>query len=202
MKLLGSPASPYARKARLVLLEKNIPHDYQVDAPREAGSVASKTNPLARIPVLILDDGSCLFDSPVIAEYADSLNDSPVLIPRHDPLMRARVKCLEALADGVMDAAVAIRIESLRPDGHQDAAALTRHRTAISRSLSVAADSLGRGQFLFGTALSLADLALVSALLYVDFRLPETGWRDHHPTLQAWFERMQARSAVQDSLAQ
>ena len=115
MKLLGTNTSPYVRKARLVLLEKNIPHEYLVDPPREPGSQVARVNPLGRIPALILDDETCVFDSPVIAEYADTLNDTPVLIPRTNALARMRVKRWEALADGIMDSAVAVRTESVRP---------------------------------------------------------------------------------------
>ncbi|MGV0998973.1 MAG: glutathione S-transferase N-terminal domain-containing protein [Fluviibacter sp.] len=92
MKLLGTPTSPYVRKVRLVLLEKNIAHDYLIDPPREPGSLVVRVNPLGRIPALILDDETCVFDSPVIAEYVDSLNDNPILIPRDDALARMRVK--------------------------------------------------------------------------------------------------------------
>ena len=82
MKLLGTPTSPYVRKVRLMLLEKNIAHDYLIDPPREPGSLVARVNPLGRIPALVLDDDTCVFDSPVIAEYVDSLNESPILIPR------------------------------------------------------------------------------------------------------------------------
>ena len=85
MKLLGSNTSPYVRKVRLALLEKNIPHEYVVDPPTEPGSLVLQVNPLGRIPALILDDGFCIFDSPVITEYVDTLNDAPILIPRDDP---------------------------------------------------------------------------------------------------------------------
>jgi glutathione S-transferase len=99
MKLLGSNTSPYVRKARLVLLEKSIPHEYVIDPPSEPGSLVLKVNPLGRIPALILADGFCVFDSTVIAEYVDSLSESQVLIPRNDATARLRVKRWEALAD-------------------------------------------------------------------------------------------------------
>ena len=201
MKLLGSAASPYTRKARLVLLEKGIDHDYEIDFPRNEGSPSARFNPLARIPVLILDDGSCLFDSPVIAEYADSLNDTPILIPRHDPLLRAQVKCGEALADGIMDAAVALRLDSLRPEERQDHEAAARNRAAVARSLAFAVEMLGKNKsFLCWDRLSLADYALVSALIYLDLRMAELGWRESYPTLNTWFEQIHSRPAVQASL--
>jgi glutathione S-transferase len=111
MKLLGTNTSPYVHKVRLVLLEKNIPHIYLVDPPREPGSQVARVNPLGRIPALILDDETCVFDSPVIAEYVDTLNDTPALIPRTSALARMRVKRWEALADGIMDSAVAVRTD-------------------------------------------------------------------------------------------
>src|SRR5450631_3312962 len=106
MKLLGTNTSPYVRKARLVLLEKDISHDYVIDPPREPGSLVARVNPLGRIPALILDDETCVFDSPVIAEYVDMLNDNPILIPRDDAKARMHVKRWEALADGIADSAV------------------------------------------------------------------------------------------------
>ena len=111
MKLLGSDTSPYTRKARLVLLEKGLPHAYVVAPPREPGSPVPQHNPLGRVPTLLLDDGTAVFDSPVICEYLDTLNDRPILIPRSDPLDRMRVRRWEALADGIMDSAVVVRLE-------------------------------------------------------------------------------------------
>jgi glutathione S-transferase len=94
----------------------------------------ARANPLGRIPALILDDETCVFDSPVIAEYADSLNDSPILIPRDSAVARMRVKRWEALADGIMDSAVAVRTERIRPQERQEADNVTRNNDAISRS--------------------------------------------------------------------
>ncbi len=196
MKLLGTNTSPYVRKVRLVLLEKNIPHTYLVDAPRETGSQVVRANPLARIPALILDDESCVFDSAVITDYADTLNDTPILIPRHDAKARMLVKRGEALADGIMDSAVVVRNEVLRPASAQDAATITRHNDAISRALTHVASELGEHQWWLGSSITLADLALVSALVYLDLRQTERDWRGAHPNLAAWFDRMSARDSV------
>lgn len=201
MKLLGTNTSPYVRKARLVLLEKNIPHTYLIDAPREPGSQVARANPLARIPALILDDETCVFDSPVIAEYADTLNDTPILIPRTDALARMRVKRWEALADGIMDSAVAVRTESVRPAEKQDADTITRHNDAITRALAYASGQLGQRAWCEGTSITLADLALVSALIYLNLRQPKRDWRGTHPNLAAWFSRISERASVRTSLA-
>lgn len=200
MKLLGSNTSPYVRKARLVLLEKHIPHEYVVDPPTEPGSLVHKVNPLGRIPALILDDGFCVFDSPVITDYADTLNDAPILIPRDDATARLRVKRWEALADGIMDSAIVVRNESLRPAEKQQASTFELHDTAVTKALEYASQLLGDNRWCDGEVLTLADLALVSALLYLDLRQPQRDWRGAHPNLLIWFERVSARRSVQATL--
>jgi len=200
MKLLGTNTSPYVRKVRLVLLEKNIPHDYFIDAPREPGSQVARANPLGRIPALILDDETCVFDSPVIAEYADTLNDHPVLIPRNDALARMRVKRWEALADGIMDSAVVVRTECMRAPDKQDADIIDRHNKAISRALDYSAELLGARKWCEGDAITLADLALVSALIYLDLRQAERDWRSAYPNLAAWFSHINERASVRAAM--
>jgi glutathione S-transferase len=201
MKLLGSNTSPYARKVRLALLEKNIPHEFIIDPPREPGSQVARVNPLARIPALILDDETCVFDSPVIAEYADTLNDTPILIPRNDALARMHVRRWEALADGIVDSAVVVRTERIRPPEKQEADNIQRHNDAISRALAFAAEQLGNKEWCEGDAISLADLALVSALIYLDLRQPERDWRGRHPNLAKWFVKMGERQSVKAATA-
>jgi len=196
MKLLGSETSPYTRKVRLVLLEKGLPHTYVVAPPREPGSPVPQHNPLGRVPTLLLDDGTVVFDSPVICEYLDTLNDRPVLIPRADPLARMRVRRWEALADGIMDSAVVVRLESLRPADRQDPPTLALHGTAITRALALAEAQLGKRTWCEGDGLTLADLALVSALLYLDLRQPERDWRGAHPGLRDFAARLRARDSV------
>lgn len=201
MKLLGTDTSPYVRKVRLVLQEKRLAHEYLIDPPREPGSLVVRANPLGRIPSLILEDETCVFDSPVIAEYADSLNDSPILIPRNDALARMRVKRWEALADGIMDSAVMVRIERLRETGLQDAGLIQRHNDAIGRALAFAADQLGQREWCEGNAITLADLALIAALIYMDLRQTDRDWRGAHPNLAAWFARMKERESVRKTQA-
>ena len=202
MKLLGTPTSPYVRKVRLMLLEKNIPHEYLIDPPREPGSLVVRVNPLGRIPALILDDESCVFDSPVIAEYVDTLNDNPMLIPRDDALARMRVKRWEALADGIMDSAIAVRNERLRPEEKQEPGNITLHNKAIDRALDFACINLGNNTWLNGEMISLGDLALFSTLVYLDLRQPERDWRAAYPLLLAWYRRVAERPSAKISLAE
>jgi glutathione S-transferase len=200
MQLLGTDTSPYTRKARLVILEKHLPVRYLVAPPREAGSPVPKANPLGRIPTLLLDDGTALFDSPVICEYLDGLGDAPPLLPRDDAAARLRIKRWEALADGIMDSAIAMRVESLRAAEKQDPAWLALHGAAIDRALVFAASELNGRTWCEGKALTLADLALISALLYLDLRQPERDWRDRYPSLAAFAARMTARDSVKATL--
>jgi glutathione S-transferase len=202
MKLIGTLNSPYVRKARLVLLEKNISHEFLVDAPREPGSQVARVNPLGRIPALILDDESCVFDSPVIAEYADTLNETPILIPRADAMARMRVKRWEALADGIMDSAMQVRTERIRPAEKQEAGNITRPNDAITRTLAFVSGQLGQREWCEGSSISLADLALASALIYLDLRQDERDWRGVHPNLAAWFARISERPSVRASLVE
>jgi glutathione S-transferase len=200
--LLGSNTSPYVRKARLVLLEKNIPHTYVVDPPSDPNSEVYRVNPLGRIPALIRDDGTCVFDSTVIADYADSMNDTPILIPRQDVQARMRVKRWEALADGIMDSAIVVRNEQLRPAEKQDPNVLDLHNSAISHSLSYIAEQLGNAEWCEGNCITVADLALLSALCYLDLRQAERDWRGAYPNLAAWFKRISARPSVKITLTE
>ena len=200
MKLLGTNTSPYVRKARLVLLEKNIPHDYLIDPPREPGSSVARVNPLGRIPALVLDDETCVFDSSVITEYVDTLNDSPILIPRHDAMARMRIRRWEALADGIADSAVVVRNEVIRSPEKQDVESINRHNNAITRALDYAAELLGANEWCEGTSISLADLALASAVIYLDLRQAERDWRGAHSNLNAWFDRMSQRASVRATM--
>ncbi|MDX8385568.1 MAG: glutathione S-transferase N-terminal domain-containing protein [Gallionella sp.] len=200
MKLLGTNTSPYVRKVRLVLLEKSIPHTYIVDAPREPGSQVALSNPLGRVPALILDDGTCVFDSPVITEFADTLNDTPILIPRNDRLARMRVKRWEALADGIMDSAVAVRNETIRTEDKQEPDNIRRHNDAVSRALKFASTQLEQQEWCEGESITLADLALASALVYLDLRQAGRDWRATHQNLAVWFNRMNERDSMSASL--
>jgi glutathione S-transferase len=202
VKLLGSNTSPYVRKARLVLLEKNLLHTYQVVLASDPPSLLASVNPLGRVPALLLDDGTCVFDSTVIAEYADTLNDTPILIPRNDALARMRVKRGESLADGIMDSAIVVRMERIRPVEKQEQANIDLHYSAITRALEHIAGQIGRNEWCVGNSISLADLALVAALVYLDLRQPERDWRSAHPNLAAWFKRLNTRSSVIAALAE
>jgi glutathione S-transferase len=199
MKLFGTPGSPYARKVRIVLAEKNIPYEYVIERPSAPGSRVPQFNPLGKIPVLVLDDGRTVYDSPVIVEYLDALAGGTKLIP--DTLdERMEVKRWEALGDGVADATVAISHEYREPaDRQRTPEWFDKQRLKIDRGLDIMAKDLGSGEFCFGGRFTLADIAAGYALSYLDYALPEVEWRKRHPALEHLATRLEARSSFTGS---
>lgn len=196
MKLLGSPGSPYVRKVRIVLLEKRLPFEFQHIDLLDPNSELSRSNPLGKIPALIRDSGKALYDSSVIVEYLDGLTPSPRLIPSglED---RAEVKRWEAVADGLMDATVAISHDYVLSDveGGGLAWSNANQQRKIDLGLALMETELGKQEFCYGGTLGLADIACVVALGYLDHVLPKVEWRKTHPSLRKLFDRMEARES-------
>ena len=193
MKLFGSPGSPYARKVRIVLAEKQIPHEYVVARGSAPGSPVPQFNPLGKVPTLVLDDGRGLYDSPVIVEYLDTLGRGPRLIPEA-PAERLEVLRWQALGDGIAEATVNINHDLREPREKQHAPEWhQRQRDKIERGLAAIEKDLGSGQFCFGGRYTLADIAAGYALSYLDFALPDVEWRKAHPGLAKLAERLFAR---------
>jgi len=198
MKLLGSLTSPYVRKTRIVLAEKKIDCEFVIDNGGPDGLGLAEYNPLGRIPVLLLDDGSSLFDSRVIVEYLDNLAPNNRLIP---PPGRERIlaKRWEALCDGICDAAVAAVMESRRPARQQSAETIERQHKVIGFGLSECAADLGEQPWCFGTAITLADIALGTALGYLDLRFPGIDWRSPNPNLAKHFDKLMQRPSFAET---
>lgn len=183
------------RKVRIVLEEKRIPCEYIIERASAPDSCVPRFNPLAKIPTLVRDDGSGLYDSPVIVEYLDGKGDGPRLIPEAFD-ERIEVKRWEALGDGVAEATVAINHEYREPKDKQRAPAwFERHRLKINRGLDAMEKGLGGGEFCFGGRFTLADIAVGYALDYIDFALPEVEWRTSHPALARLAERLAKRKS-------
>lgn len=182
MKLIGSLSSPFVRKVRVVLAEKRIDYDFVIDMPSDPATRVPEFNPLGKVPVLITDDGVRLFDSPVIVEYLDSISPVARLIPE-PARQRILVRRLEALSDGMLDAAVLLVQEGRRPAELRSDAVIARQRAKIDRALDFAATDLGEKTWCCGEAYSLADIALGCALGFLDFRFRDIDWRARHPNL-------------------
>jgi len=201
MKLIGSLTSPYVRKARIVLAEKKIEYDFELDSPWNDGSKVPGINPLGKIPVLVLDDDTALFDSRVIVEYLDNVTPNNKLMPAPNR-ERILVKRWEALADGVCDAAAAAFLEGKRPTKLQDRTWIERQRGKIASALAFMADELGDNAHCMGTHFSLADIAVGSALGYLVFRFADIGWQETHPNLARLYEKLMQRSSFAETVPQ
>ncbi len=195
MQLCYSPTSPYARKVLVAARESGLDSRMELIQvnPWDANSGIAQKNPLAKVPLLILDDGTHLFDSPVICEYLNSLLADPRLIPANGP-ERWDVLRLQALADGMMDAALLIFLEhSRREEGERSAwwlnLQLETLRTAV-RALEALVP-------VFSASPDIGQIATGCALGYLDFRITELDWRSGAPLLSHWFQRFSSRPSMQ-----
>src|SRR5690554_2844840 len=193
MKLIGSLTSPYVRKVRVVMAEKKLEYELVLDDVWAENAQINEHNPLGKVPCLIMDDQGSLFDSRVIVEYLDTLSPVSRLIPQNGR-ERAATKCWEAIADGILDAAVAIRVESTqRPAELRSEAWMQRQHNKINAALASMNEALGDEPFCMGVNLSLADLAVGCALEYLDHRFPDIPWRAQHHNLLRLAEKLESR---------
>lgn len=199
MKLLYSVTSPYARKVRIVAAEKRIELELEPVVLSSPDSPVPAYNPLGKVPVLVLDDNTSLFDSRVIAEFLDNRNPLAHLIPL-DPMQKIMVRRWEALADGATDAAVAALMESRRPQNLQDPAWITKQRGKAEHGLKALSDDLGKGKWCVNDTFSLADIALGCFLGYLEFRFEDINWKHQYPNLARHYEKLMKRDSFRDSV--
>ncbi len=200
MKLFGTPGSPFVRKVRIFLAEKNIACDYIIARASTADSPVLPFNPLAKIPTLVRDDGRGLYDSVVIVEYLDALGSGPRLIPE-DFESRIEVKRWEALADGIAEATVNINHEYREPaDKQRSTEWFAKQQTKIDRGLSEMEKYLRANDYCCCGRFTLADIAAGYALGYLDFALPEHEWRIRHPALSRLLERLAQRTSFSSTM--
>ncbi len=200
MKLIGSLTSPYVRKVRVVMAEKKLDFQLVLEDPWGTEAVL-KSNPLGKVPCLVMEGGEAIFDSRVIVEYLDTMSPVGKLIP---PTGRERieVRTWEALADGVLDAAVAARLEATwsgRGEGERSQAWIDRQLRAVHAALKAMAQGLGDKPYCAGNHFSLADVAVGCALGYLDFRFATIDWRSPHPNLHKLYDKLVTRASFIDS---
>ncbi|MDO8699973.1 MAG: glutathione S-transferase N-terminal domain-containing protein [Rhodoferax sp.] len=201
MKLLGSGTSPYVRKVRVVMAEKKLDYDFVVEDVWAAQTTISESNPLGKVPCLIMEGGEAIFDSRVIVEYLDTLSPVGKLIPTVGR-ERAEVKTWEALADGVLDAAILARLEATwggRNKAQRSPAWIDRQLGKVQASVKAMSLGLGDKPFCAGIYLSLADIAVGVALAYLDFRFSELDWRADHPNLLKLHDKLMLRASFADT---
>ena len=201
MKLIGSLTSPYVRKVRIVMAEKRL--DYKLDLEDVwASDKIMKSNPLGKVPCLVLPGGEAIFDSRVIVEYLDSRSPVSRLIPEssHE---RIEVRTWEALADGILDAAILVRLEQTWPGRsaeQRSQAWVDRLLHRVHASLAATSTGLADKPWCSGIHLSLADIAVGCALGYLDFRFPAVAWREPHANLAKLADKLFARQSFIDTL--
>ena len=193
MKLIGSLTSPYVRKARIVFAEKKIEVPLIQENVWSQDTKIMESNPLGKVPCLVMDDGGAMFDSRVIVEYADTLSPVNKLIPVSGK-ERAAVKTWEALADGILDASILARLEATwRPDEQKSQAWIDRQLRKVDVSLQAMSNGLGESEWCFGNQISLADISVGCALDYLIFRFPNIQWQTTYPNLDRLYKKLMSR---------
>lgn len=195
MKLYWSNASPYARKVRMTIAERSLGalvEEISVDVNTDPPELLA-LNPLGKIPALAMDDGQALYDSPVICAYLDAhpQGKGPRLQPQSGP-ERWMVARAEALGDGIMDLALELRREHLKPHDEKSPTSVGRWRGQLTRALDAIPAALGT----LPETTTLGHLTFVCALGYLDFRHGDLNWRNSRAELASWYEQMQARPSV------
>ncbi|OWS72787.1 glutathione S-transferase [Polynucleobacter aenigmaticus] len=199
MKLIGSLTSPYVRKVRIVFLEKKVDIDLELENVWAADTKIALNNPLGKVPCLLLDDGEVLYDSRVIAEYADTLSPVGKLIPVGSR-ERATVKTWEALADGIGDASILARLETtLRPVEQQSPAWLERQMDKINTGLSQMSKELGENTWCHSNQMTLADIAVGCALGFLLLRFPNIAWQAQYPNLDTLYQKLMQRPSFAET---
>jgi glutathione S-transferase len=182
MKLIGSLPSPFTRKARIVAAEKKVEYVWEPQNVWAPENPVPDYNPLGKVPVLVLDDGTALYDSRVICEFLDSVSPIGKLIPA-DNRERIEVRRWEALADGALDAGVLARLEGQRPTAERSTAWIDRQMDKVARSLDAMDIQIGTRPWCHGNAFTLADIAVGACVGWFDFRFPQLEWRKDRPNL-------------------
>ncbi len=201
MKLIGSLTSPFVRKVRVVLAEKKLDYKFDVEDVWSPESKIMEANPLGKVPCLVMEGGEAIFDSRVIVEYVDTLSPVGKLIPLSGR-ERVEVKTWEALADGLLDAAILARMEqtwSGRTAEQRSQAWVDRQLDKVHASLKAMSLGLGDRNWCTGIHPTLADISVGCALGYLDFRFAEINWREAYPNLAKLFEKLSQRQSFIDT---
>ena len=202
MKLLGAVTSPYVRKVRIVMAEKKLEYEFVQEDVWAASTSIVLSNPLGKVPCLLMETGEALYDSRVIVEYLDTLSPVGKLIPPSGR-ERTEVKVWEALADGLLDAAIAARLEAHwvgRREAERSQAWIDRQLGKVHDTLAAMSKGLSDNSMCAGIHLSLADIAVGCALGYLDFRFPNIAWRRDYPNLDKLQEKLMQRQSFIESV--
>ena len=197
MKLIGSNTSPYVRKVRIVMAEKKLDYQFVEEDVWAASTKMAESNPLGKVPCLVMEGGEAVFDSRVIVEYLDTLSPVGKLIPSQGR-ERAEVKTWEALADGLLDAAILVRLEATwsgRTEAQRSQPWIDRQIGKIHTALKAMSTGLADKAFCSGIHFSLSDVATGCALGYLDLRFGAIAWRETYPNLAKLQEKLVLRAS-------
>ncbi len=192
LQLISATPSPYARKVRIALAEKGIPFELVTEVPWNSTTATPQHNPLEKLPVLIFEDGSSVYESRYILEVIEAKWPEPALVPA-DIWPRLAARKVEVIADGVCDASVLLFWERHRPADQQSAEWIARQRRKVDGGLRALAETAGDRDWVVGDRFGLADIATGTVLRYLDVRFPEHPWRSQYPNLVALSARLEAR---------
>jgi glutathione S-transferase len=200
MKLIGSATSPFVRKVRVVMAEKKLDFSLVLENVWAPETTIAQVNPLGKIPCLVMEDGSALYDSRVIVEYLDTLTPVCKLLPTINR-ERTEVKVWEALADGVLDAAITVFLERReRPLEQQSPKWIERQMGKVHAGLREMSAKLGESVHCMGVPYTLADVAVGCALGWLALRFPEIDWRGDYPNLARLADKLSERASFRDTV--
>jgi glutathione S-transferase len=199
MKLISATPSPYARKVRIALAEKGIPFELLTEIPWNQDTTVPQHNPLEKLPVLLLDDGSTVYESSYILEFLERRYPDPPLLPADDDGILA-AKRLDVLANGVCDAVILVFFERLRPEAHRSQPWMDRQLRKVLGGVAEIARLIGDRRYAVGDRFGLGDIAAASALGYLEVRFKEFGWRRQYPALNRYMDRLMQRPSLRDTV--
>ena len=199
LRLISATPSPYARKVRIALAEKGIPFELQTEVPWDSTTTTPQYNPLEKLPVLILDDGSSIYESRFILEYLEAKYPVPPMLP-DDIDGKLAAKQVEVLCDGVCDAFVLLFFERHRVLEHRSQAWMARQQRKIDGGIAALARVAGDREYVVGDRFGLADIAAGTVTCYLSVRWPDYPWRAHHPKLAALSDRLEQRPSFRGSV--
>jgi len=193
MKLISATPSPYARKVRIALAEKDLPFQLITEVPWNSTTQTPQYNPLEKLPVLIFEDGSSVYESRFILEVIEARWPQPSLLPTGGIEQVLAARQVEVIADGICDAVVLLFWERHRPAEQQSAEWIARQRRKVDGGLRALAGIAGDRAWVVGDRFGLADIAAGTVLRYLEVRFPEQPWRRDHPNLAALSDRLEQR---------
>jgi len=187
MKLIIATPSPFARKVRVVLREKNFAFEEIIDVPWNKDTLTKDFNPLGKIPILLQEDSEPLYDSTVIVQYLENLKQCPRMFPL-DAKDHIQARLIEATSDGVCDAVVLIYLEHSRSENLRSHAWIKRQEKKIYKGIEYLSDNLGNKKYFLGSDFTIAEVSTISCLEYLDLRFPKFDWRTKHPNLENYWK--------------